>query len=51
MKNVMNNDLPISKGIIDDAFLEKHKLVQRRQPKNPLGNFWKHNLNKVFKDF
>ena len=41
----------ISKGILDTNFLDKHKLVHRRQAKNPLGNFWKYNLNKIFKDF
>ena len=51
MQAVMNADMPMAKGIVDDAFMEKNKLVTKRQKKNPLGNFWTQNLDQIFKDF
>jgi len=47
----MNINMPMAKGIVDDAFLEKNKLVPKRKKVNPLGNFWSHNLDQIFKDF
>ena len=51
MKAAMNIDMPMAKGIVDQEFLEKNNVVQKRRAVNPLGNFWKQNLNQIFKDF
>ena len=47
----MNINLPMAKGIVDEAFLEKNRVVAKRKNVNPLGNFWQQNLNHIFKDF
>ena len=41
----------MAKGIVDEAFLEKNRVVTKRKNVNPLGNFWQQNLNQIFKDF
>lgn len=52
MQVAMNsNMLPSAKGIVDDAFLEKNRVVPKRRKVNPLGNFWQQNLDQIFKDF
>ena len=51
MKAAMNIDMPMAKGIVDQEFLESHNVVQNRRAADPLGNFWKQNLNQIFKDF
>ena len=40
MKVAMSIDLPMAKGIVDEEFLEKNKVVNNRRAVNPLGNFW-----------
>ena len=51
MQAVMNADMPMAKGIVDDAFMEKNRVVTKRKQANPLGNFWTQNLDQIFKDF
>ena len=51
MQAVMNADMPMAKGIVDDAFMEKNRVVAKRKQANPLGNFWTQNLDQIFKDF
>jgi len=51
MQAAMNIDMPMAKGIITDAFMEKNNLVTKRKGVNPLGNFWNQNLDQIFKDF
>jgi hypothetical protein len=41
MQAAMNVDMPMAKGIVDDAFMEKNKVVSKRKNVNPLGNFWR----------
>ena len=47
----MNINMPMAKGIVDEAFLEKNKVVTKRKGVQPLGNFWNQNLDQIFKDF
>lgn len=47
----MNIDMPMAKGIVNEAFLEKNRVVAKRKKVNPLGNFWQQNLDQIFKDF
>ena len=51
MQAAMNMDMPMAKGIVDSAFLENHRVVQKRKGCDPLGNFWNQNLDAIFKDF
>ena len=51
MQAAMNIDMPMAKGIVTDAFMEKNNLVTKRKGVNPLGNFWNQNLDQIFKDF
>lgn len=51
MQAAMNVDMPMAKGIVDDAFMEKNNVVTKRKAVNPLGNFWRQNLDLIFKDF
>ena len=51
MQAAMNSNMPMAKGIVDTAFLEKNRVVKKRKAVNPLGNFWKQNLDQIFKDF
>ena len=51
MQAAMNIDMPMAKGIVDEAFMENHRVVQNRKAVNPLGNFWNSNLDEIFKGF
>lgn len=52
MQAAMNIDMPMAKGIVDEAFMENHPMVvQNRKAVNPLGNFWNANIDEIFKDF
>lgn len=51
MQAAMNIDMPAAKGIVNDAFLEKNRLVPKRRKVNPLGNFSNYILDQIFKDF
>ena len=45
MQAAMNSNMPMAKGIVDDAFIEKNRLVPKRRKVNPLGDFWAQNLD------
>ena len=45
MQAALNMNMPMAKGIVDEAFLEKNNVVQKRKKVNPLGNFWAQNLD------
>ena len=51
MQAAMNINMPMATGIVNDAFLEKNNVVKNRKGINPLGNFWNHYLDEIFKDF
>jgi len=51
LEAAMNINMPMAKGIVDEAFLEKNRVVPKRKSVNPLGNFWHQNLDQIFKDF
>jgi hypothetical protein len=45
MQAALNINMPMAKGIVDDAFMEKNRVVNQRKKVNPLGNYWQQNLD------
>ena len=52
MEAAMNSKMPAIKTILDqEDLVKKYNLVHNRKNVSPLGNFWKQNLETIFKDF
>jgi len=51
MQAAMNINMPMAKGIVDDAFMERNKVVSHRKKVDPLGNYWNQNLDRIFQNF
>lgn len=45
------DNMPMAKGIVNPAFLEKNRVVTNRKNASPLGNFWHQNIEDIFRDF
>ena len=51
MQAALNINVPMATGIVNEAFIEKNRVVPKRKKVEPLGNFWSQNLDQILKDF